>query len=153
MKLITRSTVKTNARDTLKVARLMAAGLLPAIGVPPYDVCEWRATVASRQRLIRKRTQAHNRLQSVLHRHNLAHPAGGLFAATRGGVGSGQAASSRRRLTSAIGRGSHRQRFSRSNTASVLSATTMARPGNQRPDRWSIWRPQTTIVLWRFPRC
>jgi transposase len=81
VKLITQSTVKTDARDTLKLARLLAAGLLPAIWVPPHHVRDLRALVAYRQRLVRQRTQARNRLQSVLHRHNLVVPQGGLFTA------------------------------------------------------------------------
>ena len=81
VKLITQSAVKTDARDALKLARLLAAGLLPAVWVPPRHVRELRALVAYRQRLIRQRTQARNRLQSVLQRHNIVPPAGGLFAA------------------------------------------------------------------------
>lgn len=41
---------------------------------------ELRALVAHRQRLVRQRTQARNRLHSVLHRHNLPPPEGDLFA-------------------------------------------------------------------------
>jgi transposase len=62
VKLITPSTVKTDARATLKLARLLAADLLPAIWVPPHHVRALRALVASRERLIRQRTQARNRL-------------------------------------------------------------------------------------------
>ncbi|GHO63036.1 IS110 family transposase [Ktedonobacter sp. SOSP1-52] len=81
VKLISAARVKTDARDTLNLARLLAAGLIPAVWVPPEEVRELRALVAHRRRLIVQRTQARNRLQSVLHRHNIAPPEGGLFAA------------------------------------------------------------------------
>jgi hypothetical protein len=58
VKRITPSTVKTDARATLKLARLLAADLRPAIGVPPHHVRALRALVASRERLVRQRTQA-----------------------------------------------------------------------------------------------
>ena len=80
VKLITLARVKTDARDTIHLARLLAAGLLPSIWVPPHEVRELRSLVAHRSRLIRQRTQARNRLQSVLHRHNLLPPEGTPFA-------------------------------------------------------------------------
>lgn len=72
--------MKTDARDTLHLARLLAAGLIPAVWVPPQEVREVRALIAHRTRLIRQRTQAKNRLRSTLHRYNIVPPAGGLFA-------------------------------------------------------------------------
>ena len=73
--------VKTDNRDAVKLARLLAAGLIDAVWVPPTDVRELRSLVAHRLRLIRQRSQARNRLQSLLHRHNLPPPAGVLFSA------------------------------------------------------------------------
>src|SRR5215467_2362880 len=58
VKLITTARVKTDARDTLHLARLLAAGLIPAVWIPPQDVRELRGLVAHRTRLIRQRTQA-----------------------------------------------------------------------------------------------
>jgi transposase len=81
VKLISAARVKTDTRDTLNLARLLAAGLIPAVWVPPEEVRELRALIAHRRRLIAQRTQARNRLQSVLHRHNIAPPEGGLFVA------------------------------------------------------------------------
>jgi Transposase len=79
VKLITSARVKTDARETLHLARLLAAGLIPAVWIPPQDVRELRALVAHHTRLIRHRTQAKNRLRSTLHRYNIAPPDGGLF--------------------------------------------------------------------------
>jgi transposase len=79
VKVIAASFVKTDKRDTLALARLLAANLIPTVWVPPPVVRELRALVAHRQRLIKQRTMAKNRLQSLLHRHNLPPPAGDHF--------------------------------------------------------------------------
>ncbi len=55
----------------------------PAVWVPPEAVRQLRALVSHRQRLIRQRTQARNRLQSLLHRHNFMPPEGELFGTAR----------------------------------------------------------------------
>lgn len=80
IKWISSASIKTDGHDTLKLARLLAAGMIPAVWVPPEAVRQLRALVSHRQRLIRQRTQARNRLHSVLHRHNLTPPDGELFA-------------------------------------------------------------------------
>jgi transposase len=80
VKLITAARVKTDAQDTIKLARLLAGGLIPAVWVPPPTVRELRGLVAHRRRLINLRTPARNRLHAVLHRHNLIPPGNGLFA-------------------------------------------------------------------------
>jgi transposase len=74
VKLISAARVKTDTRDTLHLARLLAAGLIPQVWVPPLAVRELRALVAHRARLVGQRTQATNRLHSVLLSHNLAPP-------------------------------------------------------------------------------
>jgi transposase len=74
VKLISAARVKTDTRDTLHLARLLAAGLIPQVWVPPLAVRELRALVAHRARLVGQRTQATNRLHSVLISHNLAPP-------------------------------------------------------------------------------
>lgn len=76
IKLIRSARVKTDTRDTLHLARLWAAGLIPEVWVPPAPVRELRVLVAHRQRLVRHRTQARNRLHSVLHAHDLVPPDG-----------------------------------------------------------------------------
>jgi transposase len=80
VKVIATARVKTDARDTLHLARLLAAGLIPSVWIPTPEVREMRALVAHRTRLIRQRTQAKNRLRSTLHRYNIVPPDGGLFA-------------------------------------------------------------------------
>lgn len=82
VKLITAARVKTDARDALKLARLLAAGLAPPVWVPPQEVRELRGVLVHRGRLINQRTQARNRLHAVLQRHNLLPPEGGLFRAS-----------------------------------------------------------------------
>jgi transposase len=81
VKLIAAARVKTDSRDTIKLARLLAANLVPAVWVPPVPVRELRALVSHRKRLVNQRTQVRNRLHAVLHRHNLTLPPGKPFAA------------------------------------------------------------------------
>jgi transposase len=80
VKLIAMSSVKTNGRDALTLARYLAAGILPTVWVPPAPVRDLRVLVGHRARLVRQRTQARNRLQSVLHRHALTSPHKDPFA-------------------------------------------------------------------------
>jgi transposase len=80
IKLIAHARVKTDARDTIHLARLLAAGLVPAVWVPPPAIRDLRGLVAHRTRLIAARTQAKNRLHAVLQRHAIAAPPGDTFA-------------------------------------------------------------------------
>jgi transposase len=52
IKLISSARVKTDTRDTLHLARVLAARLIPAVWVPPPPVRELRVLVAHRQRLV-----------------------------------------------------------------------------------------------------
>jgi transposase len=72
--------VKTDRIDTLVLARLLAANIVPAIWVPPTHVHELRGLVSHRQRVVKQRTAAKNRLHSVLHRHNIVPMTGDLFS-------------------------------------------------------------------------
>ena len=81
VKLIAETAVKTDRRDTLTLARLLACGFLPTIWVPPLHVRQLRNLVARRERLVRQRTQARNRLHAILIRHAIVVPEGGLFTA------------------------------------------------------------------------
>jgi transposase len=83
VKWISSARIKTDGHDTLKLAHLLAAGMIPAVWVPPEPVRQLRALVSHRSRLIHQRTQARNRLHSVLHRHNLTPPEGELFGAAQ----------------------------------------------------------------------
>jgi transposase len=79
VKLIAASLVKTDKKDALTLARLLAVNLVPEVWVPPSEVRELRGLVSHRQRLIRQRTAARNRLRGLLQRHHLLPPEGGLF--------------------------------------------------------------------------
>jgi len=80
VKLIAAARVKTDSRDTIKLASLLAAHLIPAVWVPPQAVRELRALVTHRNRLGKPRTQAAHRLHSVLQRHTIDPPPGIPFA-------------------------------------------------------------------------
>jgi transposase len=67
--LIAKTRVKTDQKDVMVLARLLAAGLIPEVWVPPVEVRELRSLVSHRQQVVRTRTALKNRLQSVLHRH------------------------------------------------------------------------------------
>jgi len=79
--LITRAHVMTDKIAARTLARLHAAGLLPAVWVPPADVRDHRALIAQRSKMMRLATQARNRLHAVLHRHHILPPEGELFTA------------------------------------------------------------------------
>jgi transposase len=81
VKLIADSSVKTDAHDTLVLAKMLAAKWLPTIWLPPSHVRELRTLTRHRQQLVKQRTAAKNRLRSLLHTHNLSPPDGGPFAA------------------------------------------------------------------------
>jgi transposase len=74
VKLIAAARVKTDSRDTIKLAHLLEALLVPAVWVPPMHVRELRALVNLSLRLVNQRTQVRNRLRAVLHSHNLTPP-------------------------------------------------------------------------------
>lgn len=78
--LITRAQVMNDKIAARILARLHAAGLLPAVWVPPQAVRDLRALVAQRTKMTRLATQAKNRLHAVLHRHHLSPPEGDPFA-------------------------------------------------------------------------
>ncbi len=80
VKWIGSAPVKTDPHDTLKLAKLLAAGMLPTVWVPPAEVRALRTLVGQRRRWIKQRTQARNRLQGLLQDHNLLPPEGDLFA-------------------------------------------------------------------------
>jgi len=77
--LIAKARVKTDPRDALTLARLLAVGMLTSAWVPPVEVRELRALGAHRRRLINQRTKARNRPRAVLYVHNLFPPAGEAF--------------------------------------------------------------------------
>lgn len=72
--------VKTDRQDVMKLAKLCAAGLIPQVWVPPAHVRELRMLFSHRRRLVKVSTLVKNRLQSLLHRQQLAAPAGETFS-------------------------------------------------------------------------
>jgi transposase len=79
IKLIAAAMVKTDKRDTITLAKLLAVNLVPKMWVPPVHVRDLRALIAHRRRLISQQTQSKNRLQSVLHRNHIVPPQGKLY--------------------------------------------------------------------------
>ena len=66
IKLIGSSLVKTDKRDVLTLARLLAAGLIPEVWVPPKHVRDLRTLILHRRYLVKRRTAAKNRLHNLL---------------------------------------------------------------------------------------
>lgn len=78
---IAEARVKTDAADVIRLAKLLAAHLIPEVWVPPVVVRELRSLMAYRQRIVNIQTMTKNRLHSVLHGHHIEPVAGDLFAA------------------------------------------------------------------------
>jgi transposase len=79
VKQIAKARVKTDIRDTLILARLLAANLVPDVWVPPAHVRELRQLLSQRRQLVETHTQILNRMHSVAHRHHLQHERGKRF--------------------------------------------------------------------------
>ena len=79
VKQIAQARVKTDIRDTLILARLLSANMIPAIWVPPAHVRDLRYLLSQRRHLIGMHTATVNRMHSVAHRHHLSHPRGKRF--------------------------------------------------------------------------
>jgi hypothetical protein len=77
---------ETDKKDTLILARLLAANLVPVVWVPPKHVRELRQLISHRRRMAGMHTyprsghtQVVNRMHSVAHRHHLNHLKGKSF--------------------------------------------------------------------------
>ena len=79
VKQIAQARVKSDIRDTLILARLLAANLVPEVWVPPAHVREMRQLLSQRRQLVETHTQIVNRMHSVAHRHHLKHERGKRF--------------------------------------------------------------------------
>jgi transposase len=79
VKQIACARVKTDIRDTLILARLLAANLVPEVWVPPVHVRQLRQLLSQRRQLVETHTQVVNRMHSVAHRHHLQHERGKRF--------------------------------------------------------------------------
>ena len=77
---IAEARVKTYAADVLRLAKLLAANLVPEVWLPPVTPRELRSLLAYRRRVVKVQTMAKNRLHSELHSRYLAAPVDQAFA-------------------------------------------------------------------------
>ena len=75
---IAEARVKTDKKDIERLIRLLIADIVPEVWVPPVEVRELRGLISYRNRLVKTGTMIRNRLQSLLHRHNIILPKGSL---------------------------------------------------------------------------
>ena len=71
---IAEARVKTDKEDVKRLIRLLIADIVPEVWVPPARVRELRGMISYRNRLVKTSTMTRNRLQSLVHRHNLILP-------------------------------------------------------------------------------
>jgi len=75
---IAEARVKTDKKDIERLIRLLIADIVPEVWVPPTHVRELRGMISYRNRLVKTSTMIRNRLQSLIHRHNLLLPKNAL---------------------------------------------------------------------------
>ena len=75
---IAEARVKTDKEDVKRLIRLLIADIVLEVWVPPARVRELRGMISYRNRLVKMSTMIRNRLQSLLHRHNILLPKGSL---------------------------------------------------------------------------
>jgi len=76
---IANARVKTDKEDIKRLLKLLIGGIVPEVWVPPMQVRELRAFTSYRGRLVKTSTMIRNRLQSLLHKHNLDLSEAGLL--------------------------------------------------------------------------
>jgi len=76
---IAKARVKTDKEDIKKLLKLLVGGIVPEVWVPPMHVRELRAFISYRGRLVKTSAMIRNRLQSLLHKHNLKMSETGLL--------------------------------------------------------------------------
>lgn len=79
VKEIANARVKTDKEDIKRLLKLLIGGIVPEVWVPPLYVRELRAFISYRGRLVTTSTMIRNRLQSLLHKHNLTLSETGLL--------------------------------------------------------------------------
>jgi transposase len=79
VKEIANARVKTDKEDVKRLLKLLIGGIVPEVWVPPLQVRELRAFISYRGRLVTTSTMIRNRLQSLLHKHNLKMSEAGLL--------------------------------------------------------------------------
>jgi transposase len=75
---IAEARVKTDKKDIERLLKLLIADIVPEVWVPPVHVRELRGMISYRNRLVKTSVMIRNRLQSLIHRHNLILPKGAL---------------------------------------------------------------------------
>lgn len=78
VKMIASSLIKTDKRDALVLARLLAANLIPSVWVPPVHVRELRELVSHRRDLVEQRSATKSRLRAMLLRYQIQPPPGDI---------------------------------------------------------------------------
>ena len=76
VKLIAASFVKTDKRDAIALARLLAANIIPEVWIPPKPVRELRSLIYQRTSLIHLRASAKCRLRSIYMQYRIIEPEG-----------------------------------------------------------------------------
>jgi len=76
---IAEARVKTDKEDVKRLIRLLIADIVPEVWIPPTEVRELRGMISYRNRVVKMGTMVRNRLQSLLHRHNILLPKGKLL--------------------------------------------------------------------------
>jgi len=71
--------VKTDKEDIKRMLRALIGGIVPEVWVPPMHVRELRGFISYRNRLVATGAMIRNRLQSLLHKHNLMLPEEGIL--------------------------------------------------------------------------
>jgi len=79
---IAEARVKTDKKYVKRLIRLLIADIVPEVWSPPTEVRELHGMISYRKRLVKMGTMVRNRLQSLLHRHNILLPKGKLLDAT-----------------------------------------------------------------------
>ena len=67
---------KNDRRDALKAAQLSAVNQLRPVHVPRLEIRQWRALIAYRQQLVRRRTKIKNHTRDLLQREGVILPRG-----------------------------------------------------------------------------
>jgi transposase len=82
VKEIANARVKTDKEDIKRLLKVLIGGIVPEVWVPPLPVRELRAFISYRGRLVKTSAMIRNRLQSLLHKHNLKISETGLLDQT-----------------------------------------------------------------------
>jgi transposase len=74
LRLIFKSKRKNDRIDAEKLAKLLYLGAVSPVYVPPPQVRAWRSLIEFRNRQVRERTRAKNRMRALLRSHGLSSP-------------------------------------------------------------------------------